>query len=138
MGFFCCQTLHLNFFCKANDISFQGDCYIAILLFSSVFENTLTWAILLPFLCLIIKSYYWSLHNYQALLSNGKSTVQIISNAIWSVIILKDFTSKYYLNFFTSHIITKHSCSVMRYFFLYSLKILLVQMIIHFLSLLPF
>src|SRR6266498_3363354 len=58
------------------------------------------WAILLPFLCSMVKSYCWSLHNHQILLPNGRSTVWIISNAMWSVIILKDFYAEKLLELF--------------------------------------
>jgi len=120
LSFLCCQALLLSSFCRATDIFCHSGCCTAVLLSFKTFENASTWAILLPFLCSIVKSYCWSLHNYQALLSDGRSTVLIVSNTMWSVIILKDFTLRNCLNFLTPHTTAKHSCSVIGYFFLCS------------------
>src|SRR6266498_2517489 len=92
LGFFCCLALLLNSFCRATGIYYLGGYYTVIWLSSKTLKNASTWAILLPFLCSIVKSYCWSLHNHQALLPDSKSTVQIVSRVIWSVIILKGFT----------------------------------------------
>src|SRR6266498_4629851 len=121
LGFVYYQALLLSSFCRATGICYRGGCYTAVWLSSKVLENASTWAILLPFLCSMVKSYCWSLHNYRALLSDGKSIVQIVSNAMWSVIILKGFTLRNCLNFLTPHTTAKHSCSVIRYFFSCSL-----------------
>src|SRR6266542_498538 len=121
LGFICCRALLLSSFCRATGICYRGGCYTAVWLSSKVLENASTWAILLSFLCSMVKLYCWSLHNHQALLSNGKSTVQIVFNAMWSVIILKSFTSRNCLNFSTPHATAKHSYSVMGYFFSCSL-----------------
>src|SRR6266498_4414521 len=109
---------------------YRGGCYTAVWLSSKTLENASTWAILLPFLCSMVKSYCWSLHSHQALLPDGKFTVQMVLSAIWSVIILKSFILRYCLNFSTSHTTAKHSCSVIGYFFSCLLKILLTQAII--------
>src|SRR6266542_3940530 len=118
LDFGCCRAILLSSFCRATGICCRGGCCTAVWLSSKVLENALTWAILLPFLCSIVKSYCWSLHNHQALLLDDKSTVQIVSSAMWSVIILKGFTLRNCLNFSTSHTTAKHSCSVIGYFFL--------------------
>ncbi len=138
LGFLCCQAFLLNSFCRATGIFYHDGCYTIILLSFKTLENASTWIILLPFLCLMIKSYCWSLHNYQAFFPDGKFIVHIVSRTIWSIIILKGFTFKYCLNFSMSHITAKHSCLVMGYFFSYSLKVLLAQAIIRSLSSSPF
>src|SRR6266542_4338033 len=130
LGFVCCRALLLSSFCRATGMCCHGGCCTAVWLSSKVLENASTWAILLPFLCSIVKSYCWSLHNHRALLPDGKSTVLMVSSAIWSVIILNDFTLRNCLNFSTPHTIAKHSCSVIGYFFSCSLKVLLAQTII--------
>src|SRR6266511_3058345 len=121
LGLVCCRALLLSSFCRAIGMCYLAGCCIAVWLSSKALENTSTWAILLPFLCSIVKSYCWSLHNHRALLPDGRSTVLIVSSAIWSVIILKGFMPRNCLNFFTSHTTAKHSCSVIRYFFSCSL-----------------
>ena len=126
LNFVCYQALYLSSFCRATDIRYHSDYWIAVLLSSKALENVSTWIILLPFLYSMVKSYCWSLHNYQALLLNSKSTVCIVFRVMWSVIILKGFMPKYCLNFSTFHITAKHSYSIIRYFFLCSLKVLLV------------
>src|SRR6266498_3806615 len=95
LDFVCCQTLLLSSFCKATSMCYHGDCCTAVWLSSKVLKNASIWAILLPFLCSIVKSYCWSLYNHRALLPDGKSTVLIVSSVIWSVIILKGFTLRY-------------------------------------------
>src|SRR6266496_6612312 len=117
LGFVCCRALLLSSFCRATGMCCHGGCCTAIWLSSKAFENASTWAILLPFLCSIVKSYCWSLHNHQALLSDGKSTVRIVSKAMWSITILKGFMLRYCLNFSTPQTTAKHSYSVMEYFF---------------------
>src|SRR6266540_7539011 len=78
LGFFCCRVHLLSSFCKATSIvCYDGYC-TAVLLSSKALENASIWAILLPFLYSIVKSYYCSLHNYQILLLNGKFTVHIV------------------------------------------------------------
>src|SRR6266545_683450 len=121
LGFVCCRALLLSSFCKATGMCCRDGCCTAVWLSSKALENASTWAILLPFLCSMVKSYCWSLHNHRTLLSDGRSTVLIVSKAMWSVTILKDFTSRYCLNFFTLQTTTRHSCSVMGYFFSCSL-----------------
>src|SRR6266542_3383028 len=121
LSFVCCRALLLSSFCRATGICCHDSCCTAVWLSSKALKNASTWAILLPFLYSIVKSYCWSLHNHQALLSDGKSTVQIISSAMWSVIILNSFTLRNCLNFFTPHTTVKHSCSVIGYFFSCSL-----------------
>ncbi len=82
LSFICYHAFHLSSFCKAISI-FCHDSYCVATLFSSkAFKNASTWAILLPFLYLIVKSYCWSLHNHQALFPNGRSTVRIVSKTI--------------------------------------------------------
>src|SRR6266542_28317 len=121
LGFVCCRALLLSSFCKATDMCYRGGCCTAVWLSSKALKNASTWAILLPFLCSIVKSYCWSLHNHQALLPDGKSTVRIVSSIIWSVIILNGFTSRNCLNFSIPHTTAKHSCLVIGYFFSCSL-----------------
>src|SRR6266540_4448742 len=121
LGFICYRALLLSSFCRATGICYRDGCCTAVWLSSKALETASTWAILLPFLCSIVKSYCWSLYNYQALLPDGKSTVLIVSSIMWSVTILKGFTLRNCLNFFTSHTTAKHSCSVIGYFFSYSL-----------------
>src|SRR6266542_2123399 len=94
LDFVYCQALLLSSFCRATGICYHDGCCTAVWLSSKALENASTWAILLLFLCSMVKSYYWSLHNHQALLPDSKSTVQIVSRVIWSVIILKGFTSR--------------------------------------------
>src|SRR6266498_2985932 len=121
LDFVCCQALLLSFFYRATGMCCRDGCYTAVWLSSKALENVSMWTILLPFLCSIVKSYCWSLHNHWALLPDGRSTVLIVSNVMWSVIILNSFTSRNCLNFSTSHITAKHSCSVIGYFFSCSL-----------------
>src|SRR6266540_3433817 len=121
LGFVCCRTLLLSSFCKVTEMCYFDSCYTAIWLSSKALENASTWAILLPFLCSMVKSYCWSLHNHWALLLDGKSTVLIVSSAIWLVVILNSFTLKNCLNFLTPHTTAKHSCSIIGYFFSCSL-----------------
>src|SRR6266508_5001901 len=92
LGFVCCQALLLSSFYRATGMCCRGGCYTMVWLSSKALEKASTWAILLPFLCSMVKSYCWSLHNHRALLPDGKSTVQIVSSAIWSVIILNGLT----------------------------------------------
>src|SRR6266540_1303294 len=121
LGFVCYRALLLSFFCRATRMCCRDSCCTAVWLSSKALENASTWAILLPFLCSMVKSYCWSLHSHQALLLDGKSTVLIVSNAMWSVIILNSFTLRNCLNFLTPHTTAKHSCSVIGYFFSCSL-----------------
>src|SRR6266498_5190195 len=121
LSFVCYQVLLLSSFCRATGICCHCGCCTTVWLSSKALENASTWAILLSFLYSIVKSYCWSLHNHQALFPDGKSTVLIVSSAIWSVIILNDFTLRNCLNFSTPHTTAKHSCSVIGYFFSYSL-----------------
>src|SRR6266496_4117510 len=130
LGFVCCQTLLLSSFCRATGICCFDGCCTAVWLSFKALENASTWAILLPFLCSMVKSYCWSLHNHRTLLLDGRSTVLIVSSVIWSVIILNGFTLRNCLNFSTPYTTAKHSCSVIRYFFSCSLYVLLAQAII--------
>src|SRR6266542_5395404 len=130
LGFICCRALLLSSFCRATGMCCRGGCRTAVWLSSKALENASTWAILLLFLCSMVKSYCLSLHNHRALLPDGRSIVLIVSSAIWSVIILNDFTLRNCLNFSTPHTTAKHSCSIIGYFFSCSLKVLLAQAII--------
>src|SRR6266511_4758364 len=103
LGFVYCRALLLSSFCRATGMCYLGGCCTAVWLSSKALEKASTWAILLPFLCSIVKSYCWSLHNHRALFPDGKSTVRIVFKTMWSVIILKGFTSRNCLNFSTPH-----------------------------------
>src|SRR6266542_6295503 len=121
LGFICCRALLLSSFCRATGTCCRGGYRTAVWLSSKALENASTWAILLPFLSSMVKSYCWSLHSHRAFLPDGKSTVLIVSSTIWSVIILNGFTPRNCLNFLTPHTTAKHSCSVIGYFFSCSL-----------------
>src|SRR6266498_4352273 len=113
LGFICYRAFLLSSFCRATSMCYCGSCCTAVWLFSKALENASIWAILLPFLCSMVKSYCWNLHNYQALLPDGRFTVLIVSSAMWSVIILNGFTLRNCLNFSTSYTTAKHSYLVM-------------------------
>jgi len=76
LSFFCYQIFHLSSFCKAISIYCYDSCCVAVLLSFKTLKNISTWAILLLFLCLMVKSYCWSLHNYQAFLLDDRFTVR--------------------------------------------------------------
>src|SRR6266498_5235160 len=121
LGFVCYLTLLLSSFCRTTGMCCHDGCCTAVWLSFKALEKASTWAILFPFLCSIVKSYCWSLHNHRALLPDGRSTVLMVSSAMWSVTILKGFMLRNCLNFSTPHTTAKHSCSVIGYFFSCSL-----------------
>src|SRR6266498_3421999 len=71
------------------------------------------WAIVRPPLCLMVNSYCWSLVSHRALCPLGRSAVLTVSSTTWSVMMLKGFIPKYCQNFSMSHIMARHSFSVM-------------------------
>ncbi len=100
---------------------------IVWLLLLDSLKKVSAWGIFLSWRCWIMKSYYYNLHNHLTLHPISRLAILTVSRAIWLVMMMKDFTSKYCLNFFTSHTIVRYSCSVIRYFFSCSLNTLLVQ-----------
>jgi len=99
-----------------------------LLSFSSL-EKASAWDILLLWWCWIVKLYCCNLQSHLAFCPIDKLAVFIISRTMWLVMIVKDFTLKYCLNFSTPHIMVRHFCSVIGYFFSCSLKALLTQAI---------
>src|SRR6266498_4801745 len=67
------------------------------------------WAMVRPPLCLMVNSYCCSLVSHRALRPLGRSAVLTVSSVTWSVMMLKDFISKYCQNFSMSHTMAKHS-----------------------------